>query len=431
MAENKPSPFPPALKKRRATYCSRIYRSTAELSHVFRAARRRQSAAAHTAPYLSGPHGASRAETLLGCHFAASRGPPRTPGPGSSHPLHRLPALTALPRRPKRGQPRTSLPPRERPQPSAVAAVPPGPGGGRHAARPPPRAMTQTGAIPRPSPRPGTAPASVRRPLPRPSPRPPPPARQPQRSEPRGRRASRLLTKTYQPPPRPAQRRPGRAWPPPAPAPPAAAGPPPSLRASPGPCPPRLTSLGTSWFSSLGTMAGGAALGPQQAEPSVAAVVSSGRRRDAAGSSSFATAPADEGSHPSASANQWENGRRPHSRETWKARPQPPAARAGRGGGLDVVVASVHPRWRADFTQPLTEPGSRPVAGHNLPRKLKGRACRELPLRSETSQSSLSVRATAGNIVREEAASVRFSALLASGLLFIALPSLPARAGRA
>lgn len=203
MAENKPSPFPPALRKRRATYRSRIYRSTAELSHVFRAARRRQSAAAHTAPYLSGPHGASRAETLLGCHFAASRGPPRTPGPGSSHPLHRLPALTALPRRPKRGQPRTSLPPRERPQPSAVAAVPPGPGGGRHAARPPPRAMTQTGAIPRPSPRPGTAPASVRRPLPRPSPRPPPPARQPQRSEPRGRRASRLLTKTYQPPPPP------------------------------------------------------------------------------------------------------------------------------------------------------------------------------------------------------------------------------------
>lgn len=215
MAENKPSPFPPALRKRRATYRSRIYRSTAELSHVFRAARRRQSAAAHTAPYLSGPHGASRAETLLGCHFAASRGPPRTPGPGSSHPLHRLPALTALPRRPKRGQPRTSLPPRERPQPSAVAAVPPGPGGGRHAARPPPRAMTQTGAIPRPSPRPGTAPASVRRPLPRPSPRPPPPARQPQRSEPRGRRASRLLTKTYQPPPppRPAPHRGDQAEP--------------------------------------------------------------------------------------------------------------------------------------------------------------------------------------------------------------------------
>lgn len=220
-------------------------------------------------------------------------------------------------------------------------------------------------------------------------------------------------------PPRPARRRPGRACPPPAPAPPAAAGPPPPLRVSPGPRSPRLTSLGTSWFSSLGTMAGGAALGPRQAEPSVVAVVSSRRRRDAAGSSSFAATPADEGFHP---LRQRQSMRKRPTSALSRELESPASAHRGPGGSRRWCgrVGGVRrlAGWRflvAVFTQSLTESGARPVAVHNLHGKPKGRARPEFPLRSETSQSSLSVGARTENIVCEEAAVFPFSALLALG----------------
>ena len=76
----------------------------------------------------------------------------------------------------------------------------------------------------------------------------------------------------------------------------------------------------------------------------------------------------------------------------------------------------------AVFTQPLTESGARPVAVHNLHWKPKGRARPERPLLWEISQSFLSVGARTENIVCEEAAVVPFSALLALGQVFIALP---------
>lgn len=110
-------------------------------------------------------------------------------------PLRQLPALTALSADPSRDSSAPASHPRERPQLSAVAAVPPGPKGGSHAAQPPP-ACHDTDRCNSPA-----GPAAWHSPglfL-----SPPPPVRRPQPSEPRGRRASRLLTKTRHPPPPP------------------------------------------------------------------------------------------------------------------------------------------------------------------------------------------------------------------------------------
>ncbi|XP_048804163.1 uncharacterized protein LOC125694654 [Lagopus muta] len=150
-------------------------------------------------------------------------------------------------------------------------------------------------------------------------------------------------------------------------------------------------------------MAGGAALGPRQAEPSVVAVVSSRRRRDAAGSSSFAATPADEGFHP---LRQRQSMRKRPTSALSRELESPASAHRGPGGSRRWCgrVAGVRrlAGWRflvAVFTQSLTESGARPVAVHNLHGKPKGRARPELPLRSETSQSSLSVGARTENIV--------------------------------
>lgn len=245
-------------------------------------------------------------------------------------PLRQLPALTALPANPSRDSSAPASHPRERPQLSAVAAVPPGPKGGSHAAQPPP-ACHDTDRCNSPA-----GPAAWHSPglfL-----SPPPPVRRPQPSEPRGRRASRLLTKTRDAPPPPAphgddQAEPARRQPQRLPQPPG--------HRHPFVCRPARAPLASPPWGRAGS--------PRWAPWPVARRWARGRQSRASSPSSAAgggeTPPAHppspppqptKASTPSASANQWENGRRPRSRESWKARPQPTEARAGRGGGVGV-----------------------------------------------------------------------------------------------